>query len=100
MTTDEQSRVSSIDLKICQLRRQRRVITGEKVGDIDPQTAAEVLLALLPKDDGHPDGLHIQRGVLLELVQLLEDAVREGGRMPLIAQMRESRQARRDAACS
>lgn len=99
MTTEEQSRVSAIDLQICQLRRQRRVITGEHHDGMTPEKAATFLLALTPHhQDDRRGGFYIERAPLLALVQILEAEVRRGRRAPFLDG--ESRQARRAEVCT
>ena len=98
MTVEERNQLTGIDLKIAQLKRERRMLTGEHHDEMTPEKAAKFLLALTPVQKDRPGGWYIERAPLLALVQILEAEVRKGRRAPFLDG--ESRQARRAEVCT
>lgn len=99
MNVEEQNELTDLNLAIAQLRRKRRMITGERHDELTPEQAAAFLLALTPHhQDDRRGGFYIERAPLLALVQILEAEVRKGRRAPFLDG--ESRQARRAEVCA
>jgi len=100
MTTEDQSAVSRIDLRIAQLRRERRMLTGDRHDEISVEQALAMFAKLAPTQTRKTGGVYVEKAPLLAMAEVLTQVLNGAKRRMPIVEALASRNARRREVCS